>query len=76
METNLLQAPKPETCIDFYRMIWQLKIHTIVCLVDLNDKEQCAPYFERRVGKKVKVRGDEGDLGEETPSRVSRNGTF
>ncbi|GMT30753.1 hypothetical protein PFISCL1PPCAC_22050, partial [Pristionchus fissidentatus] len=50
------QAPMKETLIDFYRLIWQQKINTIVCLVNLDDHEQCHPYFEKKAGKKITSR--------------------
>uniref|UniRef100_A0A915BNT7 Tyrosine-protein phosphatase domain-containing protein n=2 Tax=Parascaris univalens TaxID=6257 RepID=A0A915BNT7_PARUN len=50
----LAQSPKPETLNDWYRMIWQLNIAVIVCLIPLSTKEDCAKYFERKVGKKLK----------------------
>uniref|UniRef100_A0A0M3IFH0 Tyrosine-protein phosphatase domain-containing protein n=1 Tax=Ascaris lumbricoides TaxID=6252 RepID=A0A0M3IFH0_ASCLU len=48
------QSPKPETLLDWFRMIWQLKIRLIVCLIPLDNKDDCAKYFERKVGKKLK----------------------
>ncbi|VDM39296.1 unnamed protein product [Toxocara canis] len=50
----LAQSPKPETLNDWYRMIWQLKIAVIVCLIPLPAKDDCAKYFERQIGKKLK----------------------
>uniref|UniRef100_F1L3H6 Tyrosine-protein phosphatase non-receptor type 22 n=1 Tax=Ascaris suum TaxID=6253 RepID=F1L3H6_ASCSU len=50
----LAQSPKPETLLDWFRMIWQLKIRLIVCLIPLDNKDDCAKYFERKVGKKLK----------------------
>ncbi|VDM46946.1 unnamed protein product [Toxocara canis] len=52
----LAQSPKPETLIDWFRMIWQLKIKVIVCLIPLDNKDDCAKYFERKVGKKIKLK--------------------
>ncbi|KHN85216.1 Receptor-type tyrosine-protein phosphatase epsilon [Toxocara canis] len=51
----LAQSPKPETLNDWYRMIWQLKIAVIVCLIPLPAKDDCAKYFERQIGKKLKI---------------------
>uniref|UniRef100_A0A0M3HI33 Tyrosine-protein phosphatase domain-containing protein n=1 Tax=Ascaris lumbricoides TaxID=6252 RepID=A0A0M3HI33_ASCLU len=50
----LAQSPKSETLNDWYRMIWQLNIAVIVCLIPLSTKEDCAKYFERKIGKKLK----------------------
>lgn len=52
------QSPKSETLNDWYRMIWQLNIAVIVCLIPLSTKEDCAKYFERKIGKKLKVKYD------------------
>ncbi|GMT29493.1 hypothetical protein PFISCL1PPCAC_20790, partial [Pristionchus fissidentatus] len=52
----LSQAPMKETLVDFYRLIWQQRVNTIVCVVTLEDKEQCHPYFERKAGKKCTQR--------------------
>ncbi|KAF8366860.1 hypothetical protein PRIPAC_84689 [Pristionchus pacificus] len=52
----MAQAPMKETILEFYRLIWQQQINTIVCLVNLEDREQCYPYFERKAGKKITCR--------------------
>ncbi|KAF8357934.1 hypothetical protein PRIPAC_92929 [Pristionchus pacificus] len=53
----LSQAPMKHTLVDFYRLIWQQKVNTIVTLVNLENKEDCFPYFERKAGKKTTQRG-------------------
>ncbi|KAF8357509.1 hypothetical protein PRIPAC_92504 [Pristionchus pacificus] len=53
----MAQAPMKTTLIDFYRLIWQQKVSTIVTLVNLENKEDCTPYFERKAGKKTTQRG-------------------
>ncbi|VDK50753.1 unnamed protein product [Anisakis simplex] len=50
----LAQSPKDDTLNDWYRMIWQLKIGVIVCLIPLTDPKDCSKYFEKQVGKKIK----------------------
>ncbi|GMS96970.1 hypothetical protein PENTCL1PPCAC_19145, partial [Pristionchus entomophagus] len=52
----LSQAPMKDTINDFYRLIWQQKVNTIVTLVNLEDEKQCYPYFNRKANKKVKQR--------------------
>ncbi|GMR39591.1 hypothetical protein PMAYCL1PPCAC_09786, partial [Pristionchus mayeri] len=52
----MAQAPMKDTLLDFYRMLWQQQINTVVCLVNLEDSNQCYPYFDRKAGKKMTCR--------------------
>ncbi|XP_062573670.1 receptor-type tyrosine-protein phosphatase alpha-like [Saccostrea cucullata] len=62
------QGPKPKTVVDFWRMIWQECVNTIVCLTNLkegtkikctqywpnlNDKMQHGNFIIRNLGEKV-----------------------
>jgi protein tyrosine phosphatase len=51
----LAQSPTSNTLLEWYRMIWQYKIQIIVCLVPLDNLDDCCKYFEKKKGKKVKV---------------------
>uniref|UniRef100_A0A915Q392 Tyrosine-protein phosphatase domain-containing protein n=1 Tax=Setaria digitata TaxID=48799 RepID=A0A915Q392_9BILA len=50
----LAQSPKRTTVDSWLRMIWQLNITIIVCLIPLVSKDKCAKYFEKKEGKKLK----------------------
>ncbi|GMR41445.1 hypothetical protein PMAYCL1PPCAC_11640, partial [Pristionchus mayeri] len=52
----LAQAPMKNTIVDFYRLIWQQKVSTIVSCVNLDNKDECFPYLERKAGKKTTQR--------------------
>ncbi|KAK6745483.1 hypothetical protein RB195_011916 [Necator americanus] len=52
----LAQAPMANTLIDWYRMIWQLKIAVVVCLVDPEDRAQCEPYFKPYQNRTFKIK--------------------
>uniref|UniRef100_A0A914YBW8 Uncharacterized protein n=1 Tax=Panagrolaimus superbus TaxID=310955 RepID=A0A914YBW8_9BILA len=49
----LAQAPKSDTLFDWYRMIWQCNIRVIVCLVSLENTDECAKYFKQKSGKSM-----------------------
>ncbi|VDM99779.1 unnamed protein product, partial [Thelazia callipaeda] len=50
----LAQSPKHSTLNSWWRMIWQLNTAVIVCLIPLTSKDECAKYFEKKEGKKLK----------------------
>lgn len=43
------------TLFDWFRMMWQCKVGVVVCLLPLDLEGDCAKYFEKKQGKKVKV---------------------
>lgn len=43
------------TLTDWYRMIWQFHIKIIVCLVTLDNLDDCVTYFNFKNGGKTKV---------------------
>ncbi|KIH44046.1 Protein-tyrosine phosphatase [Ancylostoma duodenale] len=51
-----LQAPMSNTLIDWFRMIWQLKIAIVVCLTDPENPACCEPYFKLRENQTLKVK--------------------
>ncbi|RCN49538.1 Protein-tyrosine phosphatase [Ancylostoma caninum] len=52
----LAQAPMSNTLIDWFRMIWQLKIAIVVCLTDPENPACCEPYFKLRENQTLKVK--------------------
>lgn len=52
MEYIAAQGPKPETCIDFWRMILLHKVESIVMLTSLveGDKIKCHEYYPKLNG--------------------------
>ncbi|XP_008213917.1 receptor-type tyrosine-protein phosphatase F isoform X1 [Nasonia vitripennis] len=49
------QGPKPNTIVDFWRMIWQENVQIICMMANLveNDKIKCEQYWPSAVGKKI-----------------------
>ncbi|CAJ0596673.1 unnamed protein product [Cylicocyclus nassatus] len=52
----LAQAPMADTLIDWYRMIWQMRISIIVCLIDPQNTSSCEPYFKPREHQTLKTK--------------------
>ncbi|KAI6208649.1 Tyrosine-protein phosphatase non-receptor type 5 [Aphelenchoides besseyi] len=52
----LAQAPKSDTLLEWYRMIWQCRTQIIICLLPLDNGKECHKYFEKKAGKKVKCK--------------------
>ncbi|VDM62022.1 unnamed protein product [Angiostrongylus costaricensis] len=52
----LAQAPMADTLIEWYRMIWQLKISIVVCLVDPQEIPPSERYFALKEGNKIKIK--------------------
>ncbi|KAE9416656.1 hypothetical protein Angca_009927, partial [Angiostrongylus cantonensis] len=50
----LAQAPMANTLIEWYRMIWQLKISIVVCLIDPQEIPPSERYFALKEGNKLK----------------------
>ncbi|MFH4974810.1 hypothetical protein AB6A40_001519 [Gnathostoma spinigerum] len=50
------QAPMPNTIVDFWRMVWQVKSSTIVMLCDIMEcgKKKCEQYWPEKVGESQK----------------------
>ncbi|KAK5973444.1 Tyrosine-protein phosphatase domain-containing protein, partial [Trichostrongylus colubriformis] len=49
-------APMSNTLTEWYRMIWQLRIAIIVCLVDPENKSACERYFKTSEGATLKIK--------------------
>uniref|UniRef100_A0A0K0DG92 Tyrosine-protein phosphatase domain-containing protein n=1 Tax=Angiostrongylus cantonensis TaxID=6313 RepID=A0A0K0DG92_ANGCA len=52
----LAQAPMANTLIEWYRMIWQLKISIVVCLIDPQEIPPSERYFALKEGNKLKIK--------------------
>ncbi|EPB80316.1 Protein-tyrosine phosphatase [Ancylostoma ceylanicum] len=78
----LAQAPMANTLIDWFRMIWQLKIAIVVCLTDPENVASCEPYFKLRENQTLKATSSVGDGTEVPPilvhgcNGVSRTAAF
>ncbi|KJH41797.1 Protein-tyrosine phosphatase [Dictyocaulus viviparus] len=52
----LAQAPMANTLVEWYRMIWQLKISIIVCLLDPMQLPTSERYFQLKEGSHLKIK--------------------
>lgn len=52
----LAQAPMANTIVEWFRMIWQLRIVIVVCLVDPDNPAVCERYFRTSEGGSLKVK--------------------
>lgn len=53
----ITQFPQRRTMVDFWRMVWEQNVTTIIMLAPLNEMKMCSRYYSRQPGREC-VYGD------------------